>query len=364
MTKPVFDKEKIKRYFLKDDSDIKSGEESYIQSVFTDDAAEHDLKTFLAGQFDEIIAADETAADENSAGKKTEKVNLDHILHRIHYEINTRQAGKQTDKKVRKLDIVMRWSLRLAGIIVLPLVILLGIQQLNENRQQKLTWVEIKAPAWSKVNFSLPDGSTGWLNSNSTLKYSGNFTSHRQVTLDGEAFFDVHHDKKSPFVVTANEIAVKVLGTRFNINSYENEQNIEVILEEGEVVFMNTVNNTTYTMKPNDLVTYNKAQNDFTTEVVQPYKYTSWIDGKLIFRNDPLDVVANKLERWYNVDIELNVDLKENLRLRATFIDESLEEVMELIKRSLPIDYKIIEGSANPDNSFNKKKVIITLIDK
>lgn len=344
MTKMSFDREKIKRYFEAKYSP--KDDESYVQKVFTDNDNEHDLKVYLSGQFNEMIA-----------DKETEKVDLDHILHKIHYDINTRRA----EKKNRKLDIALRWTLRLAGIIILPLVIFLGIQQLSENRNQKLAWVEIKAPAWSKVQFSLPDGSTGWLNSNSSLKYNGNFTDDRQVTLNGEAFFDVSHDEKSPFMVTAGDIAVKVLGTRFNVTSYENAKNIEVVLEKGVVVFMNQVNNSTYTMKPNDLVRYDKAKKDFITEVVQPNKYTSWIDGKLVFRNDPMDVVANKLERWYNVDVELKVDLSENLRLRATFIDESLEEVLDLIKRSLPIEYEIIEGSPNPDDSFNKKKVIITL---
>lgn len=357
MTNMGFDKEKIKRYFEakyapndNDGTENKSltEDESYVQKIFTDDAHKKELKAFLSDQFNEIIA-----------DRESEKENLDHILHKIHYDINTRKTGKS-----RKTEIAFRWMLRLAGVIILPLVILLGIQQLTENRQHKLTWVEIKAPAWSKVQFSLPDGSTGWLNSNSSLKYAGNFTSDRQITLEGEAFFDVHHDKKNPFIVTADEITVKVLGTRFNITSYDNEKNIEVVLEEGKVVFANKVNNSTFTMKPNDLVRYDKAKKDFTTEVVQSTKYTSWIDGKLVFRNDPLDVVANKLERWYNVEVELKVDLKENLRLRATFIDESLEEVLDLIKRSLPVDYQIIEGSTNPDSTFNKKKVIITLKEK
>ena len=167
-------------------------------------------------------------------------------------------------------------------------------------------------------------------------------------------------DNKRPFRVNTNEVTVKVLGTRFNIASYENEKNVEVVLEEGKLVFNNKEMKSSCTMNPNDLVVYNKTQKDFSTEVVQPNKYLSWTEGKLIFRNDPLDVIARRLERWYNIDVEVNVSVTEDLRLRATFIDEGLEEVLDLLKRSLPIDYKIENGSIQTDGVYRKTKVIIS----
>ena len=225
---------------------------------------------------------------------------------------------------------------------------------------KKGTWVEIKAPAWTRAQFSLPDGTTGWLNSNSSIKYNGNFIADRQVTLKGEAFFDVFKDKKRPFIVNTNEVFVKVLGTRFNIASYENEKNIEVVLEEGKLVFNCKEMNKSYIMNPNDLVIYDKTLKDFSIEIVQPQKYLSWTEGKLVFRNDPLDVIARRLERWYNIDVEVNVAYTEDIRLRATFIDESLEEVLSLLKRSLPINYRIENRNLKPDDIYAKKKVIIT----
>jgi ferric-dicitrate binding protein FerR (iron transport regulator) len=113
-------------------------------------------------------------------------------------------------------------------------------------------------------------------------------------------------------------------------------------------------------MSPNELITYDKALSDFSTEVVQPQKYLSWTEGKLVFRNDPLDVIARRLERWYNIDVEVNVSVTEDLRLRATFIDEGLDEVLGLLKRSLPIDYKIENGNIQTDGVYRKTKVIIS----
>jgi ferric-dicitrate binding protein FerR (iron transport regulator) len=149
-----------------------------------------------------------------------------------------------------------------------------------------------------------------------------------------------------------------------NIASYENEKNVEVVLEEGKLIFNDKEMNKSYTMNPNDLVIYDKTLRDFSTEVVQPHKYLSWTEGKLVFRNDPLDVIARRLELWYNIDVEVNVSLTEDLRLRATFIDEGLEEVLDLLKRSLPVDYRIEDRGLKPDETFAKKKVIITLRTK
>lgn len=338
-----FDSEKINRFFKGKYSDKDA---SYIDEVFCDNSKEEELKHLLLRQFYELLPEDDV-----------DKKNLDHILYKIHYDINT----KLSERKASSFDNIIKWSLRIAGVIMLPLVILIGIQTYKEDYLKKELWVEIKAPAWTRAQFSLPDGTTGWLNSNSSVKYNGNFNADRQVALTGEAFFDVFKDKKRPFIVNTNEVIVKVSGTRFNIASYEDEKNVEVVLEEGKLIFSDKEMNKSYTMNPNDLVIYDKTLRDFSTEVVQPHKYLSWTEGKLVFRNDPLDVIARKLERWYNIDVEVNVSLTEGLRLRATFIDESLEQVLDLLKRSLPIDYRIENRDLKPDETYAKKKVIIKL---
>ena len=336
-----FDREKLNCFFNGEYSDKDT---SYVDEVFCDEDKEKELKCLLLRQFDGLLAEDEV-----------DKKDLDHILYRIHYDINNRLS----ERKIWSYDNIVKWSMRIAGVLVLPIIIFMGIKILDKGNSGKETWVEIKAPAWTRAQFSLPDGTTGWLNSNSSVKYNGNFNTHRQITLNGEAFFDVFKDKKRPFVVNTNEVNVTVLGTRFNIASYENENNVEIVLEEGKLVFNNKEMKSSYTMNPNDLVVYNKTQKDFSTEVVQPNKYLSWTEGKLIFRNDPLDVIARRLERWYNINVEVNGGVDKDLRLRATFIDESLEEVLDLLKRSLPIVYRIEDRNLLPNGIYPKKKVII-----
>jgi transmembrane sensor len=336
-----FDSEKIDRFFKGEYSDKDA---SYVDEVFCDKNKEKELEHHLRRQWLEL--SDNDASDRN----------LDQILYKIHYDINTRLSAQ----KARSFDNLMKWTLRIAGVLILPLLIILGIQTYKNTYLKKETWVEINAPAWTRAQFVLPDGTTGWLNSNSSIKYNGEFIADRKITLKGEAFFDVSKDAKRPFVVNTNEIKVTVLGTQFNIASYENEKTAEVVLEEGKLMFNDREMRKSYTMKPNDLIVYDKTLKDFSTEIVQPQKYISWTEGKLVFRNDPLDVIARRLERWYNIDVEVNVLSAEGIRWRATFIDESLEEVLNLMKRSLHINYQIENRELKPDETFAKKKVIIT----
>jgi transmembrane sensor len=337
-----FDSEKLDRFFKSENSEEDA---STVDEVFCDDDKIRELKSLLLKQFNELLPEDEL-----------DKKNLDHILYKIHYDINTRLSSQKTSSFTN----ILKWTLRIAGVILLPLVILIGIQNYRETLLNKSTWVEIKAPAWTRAQFTLPDGSTGWLNSNSSVKYKGNFIADRQVTLNGEAFFDVFKNAKKPFIVTTNDVMVTVLGTRFNMASYDNEKNIEVVLEEGRLIFNDREMHKSYTMNPNDLVVYDKTLKDFSTEVVQPQKYVSWKEGKLVFRNDPMDVIARRLERWYNIDVEVKGNLTDDLRLRATFVDEGFEQVLTLLKRSLPIDYRIVYGDLKSDGTYTKTKLIIT----
>jgi ferric-dicitrate binding protein FerR (iron transport regulator) len=336
------DEKMIELFFNKNYSEEES---SYVNDIFCDNNNEKKLDDLLRKQFYGLLSEDDV-----------DKEDLDHILYKIHYDINTKIA----ERKERKFSKLIKWSARIAGVIILPLAIFWGVKGYLNNNAGKETWVEIHAPEWTRAQFSLPDGTTGWLNSNSSIKYEGNFNINRRIILHGEAFFDVFKDRKRPFTVNTDEVSLKVLGTRFNIASYENERNVEVVLDEGELVFNNKEMNRSYTMKPNDLVIYDKVIQDYSTEVVQPHKYLSWTEGKLVFRNDPLDLIARRLERWYNIDVEIDADINDDFRLRATFIGDDLDEVLNLLKRSLPINYEIGNRELQQDGTYAKKKVIIT----
>jgi transmembrane sensor len=338
-----FDKEKIDRYYEGAES---FEDESYLAELFDNDRQVDRLKSHLSGQFSKI------PAEEDVAGK-----DFDQLLYKIHYTINSRAKFSRPSRFIRSARI----ALSLAGALLIPLVIFMGLKQHSYKAGTRETLVEITAPAWTRARFVLPDGTTGWLNSNSSIIYKGNYRDDRQVVLTGEAYFDVAKDPKRPFVVTTPDIRALVLGTRFNLSSYGNENTVELVLEEGKLEFSDSDGQNASILKPDDLVTYNKLSKEFKTTQVQAQKYTAWTSGKLVFRNDPLDVVARRLARWYNVDVELDTNQIDDLRWRATFVDDNLEEVLSALKRSLHVDYSIEKSSMNPDNTFPRKKIKLTV---
>jgi transmembrane sensor len=343
MAELTFDREKIIRIFKEKYSDDGA---SYISNIFCDQYDEKELKQLLLEQWDELFS-----------GNFDDDTDLDHILYRIHYDINTNALEKS-----RSLRNVINMALMISAVIFLPVIFYFMFQiYQTTNTKDNLTFVEIHSPAWTRTQFRLPDGTSGWLNSNSSLKYNGDFLSERQVFVSGEIFFDVTTDDKKPFNVITGEASITVLGTRFNIAAYENEDNLEVVLEEGKLIFNDDDMKISYNMTPNEKVIYNKTLQELKLEIVNPLKYTSWTEGMLVLRNDPLDVIARRLERWYNVDVVIEDNLTTDIELRATFFDESLEEVLYLLKRSLNINYTIVDRDLSSGDSYSRKRVIITL---
>lgn len=335
--------ELIEKFFR---GDCSEEEKLIVSKIFCDNNKKEKLSKILKKQWYSLQDSDDGSVHD-----------LHSVLYRIHYNINT---DKATSKK--SFRVIADWFARIAAILILPLAIYSGINffgsdTLNINKK---SWVEIKAPAWTHVRFSLPDGTDGWLNSGSSLRYKGDFLLNRKVFLKGEAFFNVFKNKKAPFRVIANQIVVTALGTEFNVASYAGENSIEVLLKEGKLLVSDNRKNNSITMNPNDFVVYDKKHESYSRNVVQPEKYISWTAGKLSFRNDPLDIIVNRLQRWYNVDVELKGDTTQDLRLRATFVDESLEDVMAILKESLPIDYRIIDHHEQTDSTYSKKKIVIT----
>jgi len=343
MIKNRIESEKINRFFK---GECSEEDRSYLNEVFCDRDKEKELEKHLRRQWYELLSESDLKEEQ-----------LDHILYRIHYEVNTK-----LEKSKRTLSTFVKWFSRVAAVLILPLLIYSGIHFYRSANKENTSWVEINAPAWTRAQFSLPDGTQGWLNSNSSVKYNGDFTNTREVVLDGEAFFDVKKNDKRPFKLSTDEIIVTVLGTRFNIASYENAKSVEVVLEEGRLLFNNKEMNKSYSMQPNDCIIYNKKLDDFTIEVVEPETYSSWTNGKLVFRNDSLDVIARRLERWYNIEVEVRGNMTNQSRLRATFVDENLEKVLKLLKLSLPVTYEINPPQIQMDGTYSKTKVIITSI--
>jgi ferric-dicitrate binding protein FerR (iron transport regulator) len=191
----------------------------------------------------------------------------------------------------------------------------------------------------SKVK--LPDGSQVWLNSGSEIAYNNFFSAqNREITLTGEAYFDVAKNENLPLVVDCSGLKVKVLGTRFNVNAY-NENNVaEVVLEEGSVELLNPgAEDAFYRMEPCEKVELNLETRQYNASVVNTRRYTSWREGIQNIYDLPMEEVVKRLEKRYNQQFELTPEVKE-LRYTFTIENESLEDVLKLMERITPVIVK------------------------
>ncbi|WP_343613058.1 FecR domain-containing protein [Flavobacterium sp.] len=212
---------------------------------------------------------------------------------------------------------------------------------------EKLIYNTIKIPYGKKFRLQLSDGTFVHLNSGTTLKYPVKFIAgeNRQVFLDGEAFFDVAKDKKHPFIVNADELNVRVLGTHFNVSNYPEDALTDVVLVEGSVGMyessqeFDAVKNTI--LKPGFKGSFNKENAKISTKAVITDIYTSWIDGGLTFRNMTFKNIITKLERRYNVTIVNKNEKLASEKFNASFKEESIENVMSYFNEIHGINYTI-----------------------
>ena len=193
-----------------------------------------------------------------------------------------------------------------------------------------------------KSEVILPDGSKVVLNADSKLTYPKKFSdSTRNVTLIGEAFFDIEHNSNRPFIVDANEIKIKVLGTTFNVKSYSKDEKIETTLVSGKVELIKHSDTTPIELAPSQKGIFYKSQNKLKIEEVNSSNIIAWKEGTLIFKNTSMSQVAIDLERKYNVKFIINSQKLLNYEYTGTFDNLTINEVLKLLVISSPIKYVI-----------------------
>ncbi len=232
---------------------------------------------------------------------------------------------------------------------------------------------EISAAKGARTYAVLSDSTKVWLNGGSKLTLSDGFNKKsRDVYLDGEAFFDVAKSKGKYFNVYSSNIFIRVLGTQFNVKSYEADNVIETTLKEGKIniyeIGENNENKQIVTLSPNQKVTYVKGSGKISSEnLKKEYRktvekneevryhesnylvakkvnisdYSSWKDGRLIFRKDRLEDIALSLERHYNVNIRFEDDMAKDMLISANFKTETIEQVLYALSLTSSIDYEI-----------------------
>lgn len=250
----------------------------------------------------------------------------------------------------RNKTIDIKKILRIAAVWIIPLLVLgLSINQyISYNAKQNLLSEVVMRQRFTALGQDalvvLPDGSKVHLNSGSILLYPSKFASkNRNVYLSGEAFFEVTKDKTHPFIVSTQYLKMRVLGTKFNVSAYPADKKAQTTLKTGRVEVTVETTNKKYILNPNDQLTYIHSNNSTVLSKVNTQYYTDWSAGSLSINDEPLSMVKEKLERYYNVKIILTTSKYNNQRIIAHFNQkESLVNVMIIIKALIPgLQYEI-----------------------
>lgn len=291
------------------------------------------------------------------------------LLHEME-QFNSFEALKKINTQISGQSPANWWYsiLKVAAILLLPLLIYSGyvsIQNISIKKHQDKNFVmqTISSRQGMVTQFELADGTKVWLNSGSSLQFPTRFAgSTREVKLCGEAFFEVAKNENQPFRVNAKELNIEVLGTSFNVVCYDDEKQAEVVLVEGKVRLSAETENGERvfgTMLPGSRSVYVEDIQEIKAESVDVDKYIAWRDGNLIFRDDKMEDVVKRLSRWFNVEIVISDPEIKSYAYKATFRNENLTQVLELLKISAPIDYKIIGNKLLQEGEYTKQKVYI-----
>ena len=247
----------------------------------------------------------------------------------------------------------------------------------NRSQSDTLAYNQVITAKGQKSQIILTDGTRVWLNAETVLKYPAAFNEdQREVYLEGEAFFEVQKkENKVPFIVKTDDIDIEVLGTRFNVMAYADEETVETTVEEGSIcvvrkgtegstdqsVLLRTNQKATL-IKKGSRVILSEVELDKpalvksapTTSSVSPIEkeqilvspkvdvelHTAWKDDWLIFQSETLENITYKLERWYDVKIHIEDEELKDYRYTGKFAHkETLNQVLEILRLTTPISY-------------------------
>jgi ferric-dicitrate binding protein FerR (iron transport regulator) len=199
----------------------------------------------------------------------------------------------------------------------------------------------LETPRGGEFKLTLADGTKVWINAASKLTYPSRFSkTERVVTLEGEAYFEVTHDSKRPFIVHSGKQQIKVLGTSFNLTHYPNEA-ITSTLVKGQIQ-IDTKKGSNTILSPGEQATYNQNHESLETKKVNTNHFTAWKDGLFYFNDEPLEEIMKVLSRWYDFDVNYKNGEIKDVRFTGTLKRyESFKEVTNIIQMTGHVNFKL-----------------------
>ncbi len=246
-------------------------------------------------------------------------------------------------KKIRINSLVYhsKHMLLIAAMVVFCLMIAGIINSQIRRHQEDLQFTEIVTQPGQKTSVTLPDGSRVWLNSSSVLKYPVSFNKkEREVSLSGEAFFEVHKDKSKLFCVKTGRLWVGVHGTSFNIQCYPDDDSQKVTVAEG-IVGISDRSKEVGRLTKGEQAVLNEMTGKIIFRKENPDLVSAWKNNELVFRNMPVEEVVKALESWYGVKITIDNKMLDGHNYTFKIKTETFREVMDMMKVMTPFSYKI-----------------------
>lgn len=205
------------------------------------------------------------------------------------------------------------------------------------------TFNQLIVPIGKRSSITFTDGSQIWVNAGSRVIYPAQFTvDSREIFIEGEIYLDIVHDTKRPFIVKTRKMEIRDLGTQFGVSAYDNEANSHVVLVEGKVE-IETKGERKSTLNPNQLFLYNNKSNEKSVHQVNTQDYVAWKDGYYQFNHQKLDIVLEKLCKYYGIKIHWDEKIHELTCSGKLDLKENPEKVLNALQNAAPIKVEKID---------------------
>lgn len=298
------------------------------------------------------IEADSVLLQQGDLRDKVHGIDSEHLFSSIKNEIykqGRRSAVRSTDW--------LGYVVKAAAVILVLLSASWITLSLNNYQQEQIVEAEpihFQTGDDQHREVTLGDGSLIRLNSNSEIFVSESFLKgSREVTLHGEAYFDIEHNPDQPFIIHTNQSSVEVLGTEFNVRSHSDENNVQVAVVEGSVSFKDIENNNerhSVVLKKGQYGYMDINEHSILVDDLAVENYLAWKNGRFVFEELSLNQVCKQLNRIYNIECSFEIEELKDVQLTANFSNESLEKTLSVIALSLNLDYNLTSNRVQWSN--------------
>lgn len=250
-----------------------------------------------------------------------------------------KRMERQTTKKK---NYFIREFLKIASVVVITVGVTAALFSVGKDRDDvNVAMQTITVPAGQRVNLDLPDGSNVWLNAGTTMKYPVSFMKgKREVILNGEAYFEVAHNEKSPFVVRTHAMDIEVLGTKFNVEAYSKKAVFEASLMQGKIRVKSPHNEkTAVVLLPNYKTTLKDGR--LVVSKIDDYNVYRWKEGLYCFKSKRFTQIMEDLERYYDLKIQVDKKSIESVALTGKFrISDGLDYALRVLQKDVAFTYR------------------------